>query len=70
MLARPAPAADQAFRSAQCDPPRCRRRKAIGFHNQTSGNYLALSGDPDQAVFNMGKRISAGMRMQTNTATV
>jgi len=34
--------------------------KAIGFHNQTSGNYLALAGDPDQAVFNMGKRISGG----------
>jgi len=32
--------------------------KAIGLHNQGSGNYLALSGDPDQAVFNMGKRIS------------
>ncbi len=34
--------------------------KAIGLHNQTSGNYLGLSGDPDQAVFNMGKRISGG----------
>jgi hypothetical protein len=34
--------------------------KAIGIHNQNSGNYLALSGDPDQAVFNMGKRISGG----------
>jgi hypothetical protein len=34
--------------------------KAIGLHNQTSGNYLALAGDPDQAVFNMGKRISGG----------
>jgi hypothetical protein len=34
--------------------------KAIGLHNQTSGNYLALSGDPDQAVLNMGKRISGG----------
>ena len=34
--------------------------KAIGLHNETSGNYLALSGDPDQAVFNMGKRISGG----------
>jgi len=34
--------------------------KAIGFHNQNSGNYLALSGDPDKAVFNMGKRISGG----------
>jgi len=32
--------------------------KAIGLHNQTSGNYLALSGDPDQAVFHMGKRIN------------
>jgi len=32
--------------------------KAIGFHNRTSGNYLALSGNPDQAVFNMGKGIS------------
>jgi hypothetical protein len=35
--------------------------KAIGIHNQASGNYLALSGDPDQAVFNMGKRISGGV---------
>lgn len=35
--------------------------KAIGFHNQSSGNYLALSGDPDQAVLNMGKRISGGV---------
>jgi hypothetical protein len=34
--------------------------KAIGIHNQTSGNYLALPGDPDQAVFNMGKRVSGG----------
>ena len=34
--------------------------KAIGLHNETSGNYLALAGDPDQAVFNMGKRISGG----------
>jgi hypothetical protein len=34
--------------------------KAIGLHNVTSGDYLALSGDPDQAVFNMGKRISGG----------
>jgi hypothetical protein len=32
--------------------------KAISLHNQGSGNYLALSGDPDAAVFNMGKRIS------------
>jgi hypothetical protein len=34
--------------------------KAIGLHNQSCGNYLALSGDPDQAAFNMGKRISGG----------
>jgi hypothetical protein len=34
--------------------------KAIGTHNQSSGNYLALSGDPDHAVLNMGKRISGG----------
>ena len=34
--------------------------KAIGFHNQASGNYLALAGDPDLAVVNMGKRISGG----------
>ncbi len=34
--------------------------KAIGLHNQASGNYLALSGDPDAAVRNMGKRISGG----------
>jgi hypothetical protein len=34
--------------------------KAIGIHNETSGHYLALTGDPDQAVFNMGKRISGG----------
>ncbi len=34
--------------------------KAIGLHNESSGNYLALAGDPDQAVFNMGKRISGG----------
>jgi hypothetical protein len=34
--------------------------KAIGIHNQSCGNYLALSGDPDHAVLNMGKRISGG----------
>jgi hypothetical protein len=34
--------------------------RAIGLHNETSGNYLALAGDPDQAVFKMGKRISGG----------
>jgi hypothetical protein len=34
--------------------------KAIGLHNENSGNYLTLSGDPDEAVFNMGKRISGG----------
>jgi hypothetical protein len=34
--------------------------RAIGLHNESSGNYLALTGDPDQAVFNMGKRISGG----------
>jgi hypothetical protein len=34
--------------------------RAIGLHNETSGNYLALAGDPDQAVFTMGKRISGG----------
>lgn len=32
--------------------------KAIGLHNRASGNYLSLSGDPDEAVRNMGKRIS------------
>ncbi len=34
--------------------------RAIGLHNENSGNYLALAGDPDQAVFTMGKRISSG----------
>jgi len=34
--------------------------KAIGLHNQSSGNYLALAANPDLAVFNMGKRISGG----------
>jgi hypothetical protein len=34
--------------------------KAISFHNQGSNNYLALPGDPDQAVFNMGRRIGGG----------
>ena len=34
--------------------------KGIGLHNEGSGNYLALAGDPDAAVFNMGKRISGG----------
>jgi hypothetical protein len=33
---------------------------AIGLHNRAGGDYLALSGDPDEAVFNMGKRISGG----------
>jgi hypothetical protein len=34
--------------------------KAIGLHNASCGNYLALSGDPNAAVFNMGKKISGG----------
>jgi hypothetical protein len=34
--------------------------KAIGLHNQSGGNYLALANDPDTAVFTMGKRISGG----------
>ena len=34
--------------------------KAIGLHNESSGDYLALTGDPDAAVVNMGKRISGG----------
>ena len=42
--------------------------KAIGLHNETNGNYLALSGDPDQAVFNMGKRSVVGMLIPTSTA--
>ncbi|MBI2688032.1 MAG: hypothetical protein HYX27_17120 [Acidobacteria bacterium] len=33
---------------------------AIRLHNMASGNYLALDGDPDKAVVNMGKRISGG----------
>jgi len=35
--------------------------KAIGLHNQGSGDYLELAGDPDQAVFDMGRRISGGV---------
>jgi hypothetical protein len=34
--------------------------RAIALHNTHSGNYLALAGDPDTAVFNMGRRISGG----------
>jgi len=34
--------------------------EAIRLHNAASGNYLALTGDPDKAVLNMGKRISGG----------
>jgi hypothetical protein len=34
--------------------------KAIERHNAGSGNYLALTGDPDTAIRNMGKRISGG----------
>ena len=34
--------------------------RAIGLHNQSGGNYLALANDPDTAVFTMGKRISGG----------
>jgi hypothetical protein len=33
---------------------------AIGLHNRASGDYLALTGEPDEAVFRMGKRISGG----------
>lgn len=36
--------------------------EAIHQHNIASGNYLALTGDPDKAVFNMGKRISGGTK--------
>src|SRR5258708_26038964 len=42
---------DQLFRQSDLIIP----AKAIGLHNQTSGNYLALAGDPHKAVFNMGK---------------
>ena len=34
--------------------------EAIRLHNLASGDYLALAGDPDTAVRNMGKRISGG----------
>ncbi len=34
--------------------------EAIRLHCAAAGNYLALAGDPDQAVLNMGKRISGG----------
>lgn len=34
--------------------------EAIHLHNEASGNYLALAGDPDRAIINMGKRISGG----------
>lgn len=34
--------------------------EAIRLHNVASGDYLALAGDPDRAVRNMGKRISGG----------
>ena len=34
--------------------------EAVRLHNDASGNYLALAGDPDQAIRNMGKCISGG----------
>jgi hypothetical protein len=34
--------------------------QAIRLHNVASGDYLALGGDPDAAILNMGKRISGG----------
>ncbi len=34
--------------------------EAVHLHNAASGNYLALAGDPDKAILNMGKRISGG----------
>jgi hypothetical protein len=34
--------------------------KAINLHNASAGDYLALTGDPDKAILNMGKRISGG----------
>ncbi|MFN0103129.1 MAG: hypothetical protein ACKV2U_13690 [Bryobacteraceae bacterium] len=34
--------------------------EAIRLHNVSSGDYLALTGDPDRAILNMGKRISGG----------
>ncbi len=34
--------------------------EAIRLHSESAGNYLALTGDPDKAIRNMGKRISGG----------
>jgi hypothetical protein len=34
--------------------------EAVRTHNVASGNYLALTGDPDAAIRRMGKRISGG----------
>lgn len=34
--------------------------EAIRVHNLASGDYLALAGDPDAAIRNMGRRISGG----------
>lgn len=34
--------------------------EAVRLHNTASGGYLSLSGDPDSAIRNMGKRISGG----------
>lgn len=34
--------------------------EAVRLHNVSAGNYLALAGDPDRAIVNMGRRISGG----------
>lgn len=36
--------------------------QAIRSHDQGAGRYLALTGDPDAAIVNMGKRISGGTK--------
>jgi hypothetical protein len=39
--------------------------QAIHLHNLAAGSYLALAGNPDTAIFNMGKRISGGVDYAT-----
>lgn len=36
--------------------------EAVRSHNLGAGNYLALTGDPDAAIVNMGRRISGGQK--------
>jgi hypothetical protein len=57
---------DQLFTPSDLTVP----ARAIGLHNETSGDYLTLSGDPDQAVRNMGKRITAAMGRPISSASM